>query len=74
MNANRTMLQNFYKVAYKSLPKRNNMKRFFLRFLFEIVVENVVMSDPSDLYDTSDMSDNIGHIALIERTGQEAES
>ena len=42
------------------------MKRFSLRYLFDIVVENAVNADPSD---SSDMSDNIGHIALIELTG-----
>ena len=42
------------------------MKRFSLRYLFDIVVENTVETDPSD---SSDMSDNTGHIALIERTG-----
>jgi hypothetical protein len=66
MNANSVMLRNFYKVSYHSLPKRNNMKRFSLRYLFDIVVENAVNADPSD---SSDMSDNIGHIALIELTG-----
>ena len=66
MNANSVMLRNFYKVSYHSLPKRNNMKRFSLRYLFDIVVENAVNADPSD---SSDMSDNIGHIVLIERTG-----
>ena len=57
------MLRTFYKVSYHSLPKRNNMKRFSLRYLFDIVVENTVEND------SSDMPDNIGHIALIERTG-----
>ena len=66
MNANSVMLRNFYKVSYHSLPKRNNMKRFSLRYLLDIVVENAVNADPSD---TSDMSDNIGHFALIELTG-----
>ena len=65
MNANSVMLRNFYKVSYHSLPKRNNMKRFSLRFLFDIVVENAEV-DPSD---SSDMSDNTGHIALIGLTG-----
>ena len=63
MNANSVMLRNFYKVSYHSLPKRNNMKRFSLRYLFDIVVENTVEND------LSDMPDNTGHIALIERTG-----
>ena len=67
MNANSTMLRNFYKVAYQILPKRNNMKRISLRFLFEVVVENIVVTDPSD---TSDISDNTGHIALIGLSGQ----
>ena len=35
-------------------------------YLFDIVVENAVNADPSD---SSDMPDNTGHIALIERTG-----
>jgi hypothetical protein len=42
------------------------MKRFSLRYLFDVVVENPVNADPSD---SSDMSDNTGHIALIELTG-----
>ena len=62
---NSVMLRNFYKVSYHSLPKRNNMKRFSLRYLFDIVVENAEV-DPSD---SSDMPDNIGPIALIELTG-----
>lgn len=66
MNANSVMLRNFYKVSYHSLPKRNNMKRFSLRYLFDVAVENAVNADPSD---SSDMSDNIGHIALIGLTG-----
>ena len=65
MNANSVMLRNFYKVSYHSLPKRNNMKRFSLRYLFDIVVENAEV-DPSD---SSDMPDNTGPIALIELTG-----
>ena len=52
--------------GYHSLPKRNNMKRFSLRYLFDVVVENPVNADPSD---SSDMSDNTGHIALIGLTG-----
>ncbi|MBR5391178.1 MAG: hypothetical protein IK141_07795, partial [Clostridia bacterium] len=66
MNANSMMLRNFYKVSYHSLPKRNNMKRFSLRYLFDIIVETAAEVDPSD---SSDMSDHIGHIALIELTG-----
>ena len=62
------MLRNFYKVSYHSLPKRNNMKRFSLRYLFDIIVKDAAEVDPSD---SSDVSDNIGHIALIERTGLE---
>ena len=65
MNANSVMLRNFYKVSYHSLPKRKNMKRFSLRYLFDIVVENAEV-DPSD---SSDMPDNTGPIALIELTG-----
>ena len=67
MNANRTMLKNYYKVAYQILPKRNNVKRISLQFLVDVIV-----SDPgeTDRSDTSDMSDNIGHIALIGRIGQ----
>ena len=66
MNANSVMLRNFYKVSYHSLPKRNNMKRFSLRFLFDIIVEDASEPRPSD---SSDMSDNTGHIALIGLTG-----
>ena len=70
MNANSTMLKNYYKVAYQILPKRNNVKRISLRFLVDVIV-----SDPgeTDRSDTSDMSDNIGHIALIGRIGQKVE-
>ncbi len=39
------------------------MKRFSLRYLFDIVVENTVEND------SSDMPDNTGPIALIELTG-----
>ena len=67
MNANSTMLKNYYKVAYQILPKRNNVKRISLRFLVDVIV-----SDPgeTDRSDTSDMSYHIGHIALIGRIGQ----
>ena len=66
MNANSVMLRNYYKVSYHSLPKRNNMKRFSLRYLIDIIVDDSVVDDSSG---SPDMSDNIGHIALIELTG-----
>ena len=66
MNANSVMLRNFYKVSYHSLPKRNNMKRFSLRYLIDIIVDDSAVANPSD---SSDVSDNTGHIALIELTG-----
>ena len=42
------------------------MKRFSLRYLIDIIVDDAAVANPSD---SPDMSDNIGHIALIELTG-----
>ena len=42
------------------------MKRFSLRYLIDIIVDDSAVANPSD---SSDVSDNTGHIALIELTG-----
>ena len=42
------------------------MKRFSHRYLLDIIVDDSVVDDSSG---SPDMSDNIGHIALIELTG-----
>lgn len=63
INANMPMLRNFYKVAYSTLPRRDNTKRFSLRILRDVVLEDC---PASDVYANDDLPDICGHTAPIE--------